>query len=419
MHIRSSSIQPARAAAILIYMAWFGVTAFPPLLAAPRLEGAANGLPLPWSWTEIGPPQKAGSASWASGTFTVAAAGSDIGGSADEFGFVYQTLDGDGDIVAHVADLARTHPWAKAGLMFRDELTRDAKYAAAVVTAGKGLLFQHRIASGAGSTQIAVGSGKLPAWLRLSRKGQTFTAYGSTNGTTWTALASEVVYLNRVVYVGLAVTSRSARSLTSAEFTNVAVTATPSSPEGNLPPLVSITSPSPGSSYTAPCEIEITAAASDSDGSVARVDFYAGSSLIASDSSGPYSVRWSNVPAGSYSLTAIARDNNGAATSSGSVSVTVAAAVPLPRLVVFNASADHDTTVASYTIEFFSSGADAGTMAPVVMQDVGKPAPVNGEIAVDVTALVLALPPGTYFSTVSANGAGGSSRSAPSESFVK
>lgn len=394
----------------------FPASGLSPLLAT---APASNGLPLPWSWTEVGAPQKPGDATWASGTFTIVAAGSDIGSSADQFGFVYQTLDGDGDIVAYIAGLDRTHPWAKAGLMFRDELTAGSKYAAAFVTAGKGLLFQYRIAAGAGTTQVAAGSGRTPAWLRLSRKGQTFTAYTSTNGAAWTMLGSEVVYLNKVVYVGLAVTSRSARSLTSADFENVVVTATPSTPEGNLPPQVAITSPPAGSTCTSPCEIDITASASDPDGPIARVDFYAGGSPIASDTSSPYTVRWSNVPAGSYTLTATARDNNGAATTSAGVPVTVAEAPPLPSLVVFNASIDHDSSVTGYTVEFFPAGADPSTSSPIVAFDIGKPVPVDGEIAVDVTSLVQNLPAGSYFSAVTAHGAGGSSRSEPSEVFVR
>jgi hypothetical protein len=414
--------QAAAAAAILINMSW---------LAAPRLIAGADALPLPWNWVEIGSPQKRGSASWVSGKFVITAAGADIAGSADQFGFVYQTLDGDGEIVAHLGDLLKTHPWAKAGLMFRDEMTRDAKYAAAFVTPDKGLLFQYRIAAGAASSQIAAGSGRPPQWLRLSRKGQTFTASASSNGSTWTTIGSEVVYLNRLVYVGLAVTSRSTRALTSASFTNLTVTTgptvptdptdptEPTPPVSNSAPQVAITSPSPGSGYTAPCEIEISAAAADPDGTIARVDFYAGSNLIASDSSGPYSVRWSDVPAGTHTLTAVARDNNGAATTSGAVAITVSAAIPLPSLVVFNASADHDTTVLGYTVEFFTSGSDPESSAPIRILEVGKPAPVNGEIAVDVAGTVQGLPAGIYFSTVSASGSGGSSRSAPSEVFVR
>ena len=45
------------------------------------------------------------------------------------------------------------------------------------------------------------------------------------------------------------------------------------------------------------------------NGTVAAVEFYAGSTLIGSDTSAPYSMSWNNVPAGTYSLTAVARDS--------------------------------------------------------------------------------------------------------------
>jgi hypothetical protein len=62
---------------------------------------------------------------------------------------------------------------------------------------------------------------------------------------------------------------------------------------------------------------------SDTDGSVSRVDFYANGSLIGTDTAAPFSFTWSNVSAGSYSITAIATDNDGASTTSGPVSITV------------------------------------------------------------------------------------------------
>ena len=60
----------------------------------------------------------------------------------------------------------------------------------------------------------------------------------------------------------------------------------------------------------------VTAAATDSDGTITKVDFYRGSTLIASDTTSPYSATWSNAAAGSYQLTAIATDNDGATTTS-------------------------------------------------------------------------------------------------------
>ncbi|MBA3709283.1 MAG: carbohydrate-binding protein, partial [Planctomycetes bacterium] len=93
---------------------------------------------------------------------------------------------------------------------------------------------------------------------------------------------------------------------------------------GNVAPTVALTSPSSGASFTAPATISLAASASDSDGTIAKVDFYNGSTLISSDSTAPYSATMSNVAAGSYSLTAVGTDNLGATTTSAAVSVTVA-----------------------------------------------------------------------------------------------
>ena len=63
--------------------------------------------------------------------------------------------------------------------------------------------------------------------------------------------------------------------------------------------------------------------AADSDGTVSRVQFYAGSTLIGTDTSSPYSVSWSPVIAGSYTLKAVATDNAGATAASATRTVTV------------------------------------------------------------------------------------------------
>jgi len=56
---------------------------------------------------------------------------------------------------------------------------------------------------------------------------------------------------------------------------------------------------------------------------VSKVEFYAGGTKIGEDSSAPYTLNWTGVPAGSYSLTAVATDNAGASTSSAAVVVSV------------------------------------------------------------------------------------------------
>jgi len=92
---------------------------------------------------------------------------------------------------------------------------------------------------------------------------------------------------------------------------------------GNNPPVVSITSPASGATFTAPATITITASASDNDGSVSKVEFFNGGTKLGEATAAPYTYTWSNVANGTYSLTARATDNKGAVTTSGAVSVTV------------------------------------------------------------------------------------------------
>jgi hypothetical protein len=91
----------------------------------------------------------------------------------------------------------------------------------------------------------------------------------------------------------------------------------------NQPPAVSLAVAGASTGFQAPASITLTANASDSDG-VTGVKFYSGSTLLATDTTNTYSYVWSNVPAGSYTLTAVATDAKGATTTSAPVPVTVA-----------------------------------------------------------------------------------------------
>jgi hypothetical protein len=142
--------------------------------------------------------------------------------------------------------------------------------------------------------------------------------------------------------------------------------------------------------------------------------------LIGSDSTAPYSFTWTSVPAGGYTLTALAVDAAGSQSQSAAVSVAVSSPPPPQTLTVaFTASTDHDTSVSSYRLDVFSNGADPATATPLASSDLAKPTPdAVGEIRVDRTAFLGALAPGTYVVTVSAIGPGGMGRSAP-YSFVR
>lgn len=99
---------------------------------------------------------------------------------------------------------------------------------------------------------------------------------------------------------------------------NITVTA-------NGAPSASLTSPANGASFSAPATINLTASATDADGSIAQVEFFQGTSLLHTDTSAPYSFSWTSVAAGSYALSARATDNLGALSTSSTVNISVAA----------------------------------------------------------------------------------------------
>lgn len=94
----------------------------------------------------------------------------------------------------------------------------------------------------------------------------------------------------------------------------------------NQLPDPTITAPAGGMSYISGQNVEITATATDADGSVAKVEFYQGTTLIGQATTSPYAMTWTNPPVGAYDITAKAFDNEGGTNWSDAVHITVAAA---------------------------------------------------------------------------------------------
>ena len=186
---------------------------------------SAQALPSGWNSSDIGSPAVAGSATQSSGTYTVKGAGADTWGTSDQFRFAYTQLTGDGSIVARVQSVQQADAWSKGGVMIRETLTPGSKHVFMLASAAKGYSYQRRLSTGGSSVATSAGAGVAPVWVKLDRRGATFTASRSTDGSTWTVIGSDTINMTATVYAGLAVTSHNTAAAATVVFTNVTVQA--------------------------------------------------------------------------------------------------------------------------------------------------------------------------------------------------
>jgi len=111
-----------------------------------------------------------------------------------------------------------------------------------------------------------------------------------------------------------------------------------------------ITLATPTVSGNAPATVNLSATAADVDGSIIKVEFFNGATLLNTDLSSPYSFSWTNVAAGTYSITAKATDNLNAVTTSSIRVVTVNSVVNAAPTLSFNSTASKYVDLASSNV---------------------------------------------------------------------
>ncbi|MBL9185220.1 MAG: metallophosphoesterase [Verrucomicrobiaceae bacterium] len=89
------------------------------------------------------------------------------------------------------------------------------------------------------------------------------------------------------------------------------------------PPTVSLTAPASNTVFLSGDAISLAATASDTDGSITKVGFYQGNTLLGEDSTAPYEFVWNGAAAGTYSVTARATDNEANVTTSTAATIYV------------------------------------------------------------------------------------------------
>lgn len=196
------------------------------LSAADIAALAGTALPSPWVSADIGAVAATGSASQTSGTYTVVGSGADIASTADEFRYVYQAASGDCSAQARVVSVQNTATDAKAGVMIRESTAANSAFAAVYITPGVGVVFQRRTSTGGSTASTVVAGVTAPRYVRIVRTGNSFTAFYSSNGSSWTQVGSAVtISMATATQLGLCVTSHLDGTLCTSTFDSV--TATP------------------------------------------------------------------------------------------------------------------------------------------------------------------------------------------------
>lgn len=186
----------------------------------------AGKLPAGWGSQDIGNVSTKGSATYANvngGTFVVSGSGVGISGRNDGFNYAYKKVVGDVTISARISDFSGS--LSKTGIMMRESLAPNAK--AVVMKLGD----IGKRQAGFGTRSIAGGSMSwiggndytwLPAWFKLQRVGNLFTAYESTDGIIWIKVGSNKIDMSKSFYLGLSVCSGKTQ-LNTTTFDNITI----------------------------------------------------------------------------------------------------------------------------------------------------------------------------------------------------
>ena len=188
---------------------------------------------------DIGNPALKGEARFVKSGVDITAGGEDIWMNTDQFHFVYTQFKGDFDIVTRLESLSKSHLYAKAGLMAREDLTPGSRHLffMAFPNSDKrnnnrsGYEFQYRLLAGKESKAIypsltdSVVQASFPViypngWIRLKRTGHNFSAYTGTDGHNWKLYTEFKMEMPGNLYLGMAVTGHSKSAATVAKFRN-------------------------------------------------------------------------------------------------------------------------------------------------------------------------------------------------------
>jgi hypothetical protein len=189
---------------------------------------ATVALPAGWTHADVGAVGTPGDISFSSGIYTINGGGTDLWGNADAFHYAYRSLTGNATVLARLASITAPADasWGMGAIMMRDGTGATARHVAMMVTTDGKAKFRRRTTVGGTTLSDGPPAGTVPPprWLKLTRAGDSFTAYVSTDGVTWTMVGQpQTVVLPATLQVGVVTLRHGGMGAAQAVFTNVSV----------------------------------------------------------------------------------------------------------------------------------------------------------------------------------------------------
>ncbi len=198
------------------------------LSSTATLTVTAGAASLPWTNTDIGTIGLPGSGAEQGGIHSANGAGSTLTGPADAFFLRSRRLAGDGEIRARVRYVPNTGG-ARVGVMLRESTAAGSRSAAMLLSPvfSNTSYFNYRTTTSGSAGSVST-SGVTPSWwVRVTRSGNSFAAYDSPDGITWTQRgATQTISMASDILAGVAVTSGTTTKLNTALVDNVSIIGT-------------------------------------------------------------------------------------------------------------------------------------------------------------------------------------------------
>ena len=202
-------------------ISWFFIPAIlagNAVVAQPRAIGVFDGN------LDVGNPKLKGNASYDPDmqAYTMEGAGENMWSNLDQFHFLYKKIKGDFMISATIRFVGKgVADHRKIGIIARDKLTPDSRYADACVHGDNLTSLQYRQQDGAQTEQLIISSHH-PTDIQLERKGNVFTFAAAVFGENYKTISKEL-QLAEEVFAGLFICSHADSVMEKAVFSNVRI----------------------------------------------------------------------------------------------------------------------------------------------------------------------------------------------------